>query len=64
MLPGVNAEGMLAADVDADLSKEIIVDFGALGVWMWASGVWIWNSGGWGQLTSVNPEGLIGEGIQ
>jgi hypothetical protein len=41
-----------AGDFDGDGTKEMAVDFGATGAWMW-------DAGSWTQLTASNPESLL-----
>jgi hypothetical protein len=40
------------ANLDADPQAEIVVDMGALGVW-------VFNGGVWSQLSATNPDSLI-----
>jgi hypothetical protein len=50
--------GMVAANVDSSNGRdELIVDFGAVGVWV-RTGV-INNSGEWHQISGVNPDWII-----
>ena len=49
---GVNADGMVAGNLDFDSQDEVAADFGALGLWLW-------DSGAWAQISGVNAESLL-----
>jgi parallel beta-helix repeat protein len=55
-MSGVNPEGMIAVNVDAQADQEAAVDFGNVGLWLW-------NSGAWTQLSGVNVETMAAANI-
>jgi M6 family metalloprotease-like protein len=52
ILSGVNPDGAIRANIDGAGADELVGDFGAVGVWLYASG-------SWQCLSSVNPDSLI-----
>ncbi len=52
LMSGVNADGMIAGDVDGDTQLEVIGDFGGVGLWLRDNSSWV-------QLTGANLESVI-----
>jgi hypothetical protein len=51
-LNGLTTEGITVGDLDGNGHDEVIIDFGAPGVWSYE------DIGGWQQVHSSNPRGI------
>jgi len=56
-MSGVNAEVMIAANTDIVPDVEYVIDFGALGLWLWQRG------GDWLQMSGVDLDDMIAADI-
>ena len=48
-ISGTNPEFMIDLDFEPDGRKEIMADFGTLGLWLW-------DEGAWSQISNLNPD--------
>ena len=46
-------EAMTTANLDSNGRSDLVVDFGASGLWGW------WNNANWTQLHAQSPEGSV-----
>jgi hypothetical protein len=52
VITAANPEQLVGLDTNGDGNKEVVVDFGALGLW-------IWQESAWSQLTKKDPEYMV-----